>query len=419
MMQENAVIDISQYRKTEKGRSRVNPRKKTRKGRVYARNGTLWVDFSYLGDRVRESSGLRNTALNRKEVRRQLNLIMAEIENGVFKFAERFPNSKKKRYFTEKEGNVFGVEPGEIRFREYFERWWEDMKPGMTDSQIRDYTCTLNYHLMPYFGEMPFSEITPVRMKKFVAHMKGKKNRQGNPLSGRRIQNVMIPMRLIVRDAISEYGWHDVPDPFIRLKLPKARKLRIYPFNLIEWKELMTHMLPWYRPYFEFAVQTGLRPSEQVALKWTDIDTGYIHIERSRVRNREKADMKTDGSRRMIELRPNMRKTLEAQFELTRSFQSEYVFINSEGRPILQDKLREVWARVMAKTDLKYRRMYETRHTFASWALGAGELPEWVARTLGHVNSSMVYRTYGRYIRNLTRQDGSAFEQLYADAASA
>jgi hypothetical protein len=26
----------------------------------------------------------------------------------------------------------------------------------------------------------------------------------------------------------------------------------------------------------------------------------------------------------------------------------------------------------------------------------------------------MVYKTYGRYIRNLTRQDGSAFERLYS-----
>jgi integrase len=57
--------------------------------------------------------------------------------------------------------------------------------------------------------------------------------------------------------------------------------------------------------------------------------------------------------------------------------------------------------------------MYETRHTFASWALAAGESPEWVARTLGHVNTSMVFKTYGRYIPNLTRQDGSAFERQF------
>jgi integrase len=41
--------------------------------------------------------------------------------------------------------------------------------------------------------------------------------------------------------------------------------------------------------------------------------------------------------------------------------------------------------KAMRKSQLPYRRMYETRHTFASWALAAGESPEWVARTLGHV----------------------------------
>ena len=84
--------------------------------------------------------------------------------------------------------------------------------------------------------------------------------------------------------------------------------------------------------------------------------------------------------------------------------------------PILQDKLRELWERAIKKSALPYRRMYETRHTFASWALSAGETPEWVARTLGHVDTSMVHRTYGRYIPNLTRKDGSAFERQYAEA---
>jgi len=39
-----------------------------------------------------------------------------------------------------------------------------------------------------------------------------------------------------------------------------------------------------------------------------------------------------------------------------------------------------------------------------------GETLEWVARTLGHVDTSMVYRIYGRYIPNLTNLDGSVFE---------
>ena len=101
---------------------------------------------------------------------------------------------------------------------------------------------------------------------------------------------------------------------------------------------------------------------------------------------------------------------------MTKDLNSPYVFLNIKAKPILQDKTREVWARAIKKSGLRYRRVYETRHTFASWALGAGESPEWVARTLGHVNTSMVHKTYGRYILNLTRHVGSALEKLYLEA---
>jgi integrase len=226
----------------------------------------------------------------------------------------------------------------------------------------------------------------------------------------------MIPLRIIVRDGAVEYGWTNFEDPFIRLQVPKAQKTRVFPFSYREWKTFLKVIRPWYRPYFEFAVLTGLRPSEQVALRWTAIDDAFVHIELSRVRNQEKAELKTEASRRSIAIRPTMAKVLENQKKLAAAFQHPYVFINTEGRPILQDKLRELWVRAIKKSGLKYRRMYDIRHTFASWALAAGESPEWVARTLGHVDTSMVYRTYGRYIPNLTRQDGSAFERQSVEA---
>lgn len=290
------------------------------------------------------------------------------------------------------------------------------MEPGMSESKIRDYTSILNYHLLPYFGQRPFSEITPVLLKKFLAVLKSKKNGPKKNLSAKRIQNVMIPLRIIFRDAVVEYGWNGFSDPFVGLKLPKVTKTRIFPFSFDEWKILTEHIRLWYRPYFEFAVQTGLRPSEQVALKWQAVERDFIHIELSRVRNREKRELKTEASRRSIEIRPAMGRTLEAQKTMTADLKSPYVFLNLKGRPILQDKLRELWTRAMKKSGIKYRRMYQTRHTFASWALAAGETPEWVARTLGQVDTSMVYRTYGRYIPNLTRKDGSAFEKMFTKA---
>jgi len=71
--------------------------------------------------------------------------------------------------------------------------------------------------------------------------------------------------------------------------------------------------------------------------------------------------------------------------------------------------------RAMKKSQLPNRRMCKTRHTFASWALAAGESPQWVARTLGHVNTPMICKTSGRYVPNLARQDGSALEDLQGE----
>jgi len=61
---------------------------------------------------------------------------------------------------------------------------------------------------------------------------------------------------------------------------------------------------------------------------------------------------------------------------------------------------------------MKKRRPYQTRHTAATLFLASGENPEWVARVLGHASTEMLFKVYSRYIPNLTRQDGSAFETL-------
>ena len=68
----------------------------------------------------------------------------------------------------------------------------------------------------------------------------------------------------------------------------------------------------------------------------------------------------------------------------------------------------------MNKIGIRYRRPYETRHTAATLWLAAGEAPEWITRQLGHTTTKMLFQTYSRYVPNLTRQDGSAFEKILA-----
>ena len=60
--------------------------------------------------------------------------------------------------------------------------------------------------------------------------------------------------------------------------------------------------------------------------------------------------------------------------------------------------------------------MYQTRHTFASLMLSYGEDPLWVARMLGHTSTEMLYRHYGKFIRNRMRRDGAKFLQGFEEA---
>ena len=75
--------------------------------------------------------------------------------------------------------------------------------------------------------------------------------------------------------------------------------------------------------------------------------------------------------------------------------------------------LRErVWKPAVRRAGLRYRTMYQTRHTSTTLMLAAGEDIGWAAKQLGHTTVEMVIRRYHRYIPNLTRRDGAAASRL-------
>ena len=61
-----------------------------------------------------------------------------------------------------------------------------------------------------------------------------------------------------------------------------------------------------------------------------------------------------------------MIQTLERQKEMSRKLDSEYVFITTQGIPIRQENLGKRWKKAFAACGIKYRTLYQTRHTFAS-----------------------------------------------------
>jgi integrase len=87
-----------------------------------------------------------------------------------------------------------------------------------------------------------------------------------------------------------------------------------------------------------------------------------------------------------------------------------YVFANAWGGPLDLTNIRHrVWYPTLTRAGLRPRDLYQTRHTFASLMLQAGEDPSWIARMLGHTTTKMLYERYGRFIWHRTRHDGAAY----------
>ena len=156
-----------------------------------------------------------------------------------------------------------------------------------------------------------------------------------------------------------------------------------------------------------------MRTSEIDGLKWECIDFNRREIRiRGALVNGEMGPTKTLGSQREIAMSQLVYDALQYQKAVTYG-RSEFVFCNSQGNPLAYRNVnRRIWKPTLALLNLKHRRAYQTRHTAATLWLAAGENPEWIARQMGHSSTEMLFRVYSRYVPDITRQDGSAMDNL-------
>jgi integrase len=97
--------------------------------------------------------------------------------------------------------------------------------------------------------------------------------------------------------------------------------------------------------------------------------------------------------------------------------EGEYVFCTRDGTPLdTTNVTQRVWYPFIRYLELAPRRPYHCRHTAATLWLAAGENPEWIARQMGHTTTEMLFRVYSRYVPNLTRRDGNAFDRFVTNA---
>lgn len=393
-------------------------------------SGLLFFDFRYKGTRCREQTTLEDNKSNRTKMEKILKKIEEDIEANNFEYRRYFPNSKLAEKFDSPQAirskisqamqQAFATVPVAIDtplFSDFAEQWFEEFSVGWRRTYISTVRQIIDSRLIPAFGDKAVSNIRREDILSFRSTLAKEPGRQqDSKLSPRRINAIVLVLTQVLNEAADRFNFTTAGD---RIKPLKLKKADIKPFSLDEVYRIIETVRPDFKDYFTVRFFTGMRTGEIDGLKWkyVDFEKRLIYVRETFTAGDEDYT-KNDTSQRDIRMSQPVYDALKRQYAATGKF-SKFVFCNRDGNPIdLHNFCKRVWYPLLQHLDLEKRAPYQTRHTAATLWLAAGEAPEWIARQLGHANTEMLFTVYSRFVPNLTRQDGSAFERLLLQSGS-
>lgn len=394
-------------------------------------NGLLFIDFRVNGIRCREQTALPDSVANRKKVQKVLERIEAEIISGTFEYRRFFPASKNASKFDVKnevgaptqisqalnevmdqgEGIAAPGIAGTPLIKDFAETWYGEKVVEWRRSHKVTIRSDIDARIIPRWGDKEVGSVTKADILAYRAELaKVQARGKEKTLSNRRINKILNLLRQIINEAADRFNFRT---PFQNIKQLKVNKTDVNPFTLEEVQTILEKIRPDFRNYYTVRFFTGLRTGEVDGLKWKYVDFNRrLILVRETIVLGEDEYTKNDSSQRDIRMSQVVYDALKAQEKVKRA-DCDYVFFTRNGSALDNKNVtNRVWYPILRNLGMEKRRAYQTRHTAATLWLAAGENPEWIAKQMGHTTTEMLFRVYSRYVPNMTRQDGSAFDRL-------
>lgn len=363
--------------------------------REFKHEERIQIAFSYRNTECREllppqkitKSALQYASGLRSEIQRK-------IKDGLFVYADYFPNSEKVKRFGRASKHVL---IGKL-LDDQLETYEKQVKNNtLSPSTLDGYRKAIKSKRMKEWAGKTLAEATPSALRTWIGDMK---------VTTKFARNLLTPLRSVFEDALND----DLIEfnPFERIALTKllkqtakASEYEADPFTAAERDAIIAAARADERPMILFWFNAGLRPGEMIALKWGKIDLARARarIDLNQVAGVEKAP-KTAAGIRDLELNAEAIEALRAQAAISKA-KGEHVWLNpASGAPWTTDaQIRKtLWVPLLKRSGVRYRNPYQARHTYASAALTAGANPWYLADQLGHEDATMVFTTYGKFI---------------------
>lgn len=356
----------------------------------------IWIRTIATEPLIKEPLNWSFTPENVIRAKKLAELIKIEIQLEQFNLAKHFPNSKH-------------LKKNQMSY--YIEQYKELIRWDVAPSTYRGYMSHIKIHVIPKWYRVHPKDIDTISIKKWINTLK-------ESLSPKTVREIVTRLASIYDLWRQE---HKVSyNPFETIIIKQLDNLEPNPFTKAEISLILgTEAIPSIQYLLPCVFWTGLSISEQIAIAWEDIDLekGAIQIKRNYVRGIFKVTKNRRRKREIKLLQPAI-EALRKQYALTgnrysktidvlqrdnRTYKKErlhFVWINPEhDNPYNYHELLYVWTKHLKKAKVKYRGINHGRHTFASQLLSSGQVPpEWIADQLGHSDTSMIYKHYGKLI---------------------
>ncbi|MFC1964752.1 tyrosine-type recombinase/integrase [Chloroflexota bacterium] len=333
----------------------------------------------------------------KKETEKKLSELLHQIDSGVF------------------------TKPSKSTLASYLTQWLNDIRlSNLAQRTTEGYESIVRCHLIPSLGQLYLTQLKPGHLQRLYS------NKSAGGFSNRTIHYIHVTIHKALQDAV-RLGIlaRNVADA---VKPPKVQRQEIRTMNEHDihiFLEFAKSTL--YYAIFYTAIFTGMRRSELLALRWSDVDLILCQLSVTRALHQLHdgslvfRQPKTAKGRRLISLSPSTAIVLsehrEQQERLRQNLglalsEDDLVFCHTDGKPLLPNSVSHAWTKLANRTGLQGIRLHDARHTHASLMLKQGVHPKIVQERLGHASIQITLDTYSHVAPGLQQAAANRFDDI-------
>lgn len=342
---------------------------------IYIRNNTIYIDYYKNGKRFRKSTGIKKSPQ-----------AIEFVEANILLFQDNLKEARAKYESLDDDSSAVSKEQEPFTFKVVSQNFLNEK--SFLKERTKDFYGSVIKVALIFLKEFNLIFLSDFKRKHNVLFL--------DFLIKRGYSQKTIKLYFIIFKSFFKYALDNDLIDKNPIFLPKMKqqtpKETINPFTLEEALNLIKNAQDDLKTYLILGFFCGARTGEILALTWNDID----FQEREIIINKSLSDKgiidspKTLSSNRVIDM-------LDIVYNHLKNLKYQ-----SLGQRIIilpRYKIRSEFYSLQTQLGLKRRRLYDTRHSFASIMLSKGEEPMWVGcKMMGHKDLTETYKTYAKYL---------------------